>query len=272
MLRRSTELILALLSILSISAGYIFIVNRQGSIPAASELFGHSLGILGFTLMLMTETLYSLRKRSRNSRWGKMSNWLQFHIYTGFVGPFLVLLHSSWKFNGIAGIVLLLTGLIVLSGFIGRYIFTAIPRDIQGIEVEAQILNQDIQRSEERIRTWIAVKSRKVQNDTDKLMIDTAPPPAGVAAVIGRFFSEMQENYRFIKFARGLDLQTRQEMLELNRLLRERARLKRSVNTLAASRRILALWHAVHIPLGIALFSLSLVHILAAIYYATLLQ
>ena len=72
-------------------------------IPPASELFGHGLGILGFILMLMTETLYSLRKRSRSVKWGKMSIWLQFHIFTGLVGPYMVLLHTSWKFQRAGG-------------------------------------------------------------------------------------------------------------------------------------------------------------------------
>ena len=49
-----------------------------------------------------------------------MARWLEFHIFTGIVGPYLVLLHTSWKFNGLAGVVMLLTGVIVLSGFIRK--------------------------------------------------------------------------------------------------------------------------------------------------------
>ncbi len=36
--------------------------------------------------------------------------------------------------------------------------------------------------------------------------------------------------------------------------------------------RALALWHTVHIPIGVALFITAFVHIIAAIYYATLLR
>jgi hypothetical protein len=38
------------------------------------------------------------------------------------------------------------------------------------------------------------------------------------------------------------------------------------------ARRLLALWHAVHIPIGMVLFTAAFIHILAAIYYATLLR
>ena len=184
MLRGNRELWMAFLVMLIITGFYGFVTYITREIPPAGELFGHGLGILGFILMLMTETLYSLRKRSRSVRWGKMSSWLQFHIFTGLVGPFMVLLHSSWKFHGLAGATTLLTIIIVVSGFIGRYIFTRIPRTLDGTEVEGAL-------SEEALRQ---------------------------------------------------------------------------------ARRLLALWHTVHIPIGMALFVSAFVHIGAALYYATFLK
>jgi len=165
--------------------GLVMLVTKK--IPAAGELFGHSLGILGFILMIMTETLYSLRKRSRFTAWGKMSDWLQFHIFTGLVGPFMVFLHTSWKFNGLAGVVTLMTLVVVLSGFVGRYIYTLIPRTAEGIEIET--------------------------------------PLGGAQASV-----------------------------------------------LANARRMMALWHTIHIPLGMALFTAAFYHIGAALYYATFLK
>jgi hypothetical protein len=35
---------------------------------------------------------------------------------------------------------------------------------------------------------------------------------------------------------------------------------------------MLAIWHTLHIPLGMALFTAAFIHIGAAIYYATLLH
>jgi hypothetical protein len=35
---------------------------------------------------------------------------------------------------------------------------------------------------------------------------------------------------------------------------------------------MLALWHAIHIPLGMVLFSAAIIHIVAAVYYATMLS
>lgn len=80
-----------------------------------------------------------------------MASWLEFHIFTGLVGPYMVLLHSAWKFNGVAGVVMLFTVLIVVSGFIGRYIYTSIPRGPGGEEVPVGQMEALIQRIEEGV-------------------------------------------------------------------------------------------------------------------------
>lgn len=184
MLRGNRELWLALLAMILISGLYGSVMFFTREILPASELFGHGMGIVGFIMMLMTETLYSFRKRSRTVRWGRMSAWLQFHIFTGLVGPYMVLLHTSWKFNGLAGVTTLFTVIIVISGFIGRYIFTRIPRTLDGLEIEGAL----------------------------------------------------------------------------------------SQEALKQARRFLALWHTIHIPIGMVLFVSAFVHIGAALYYATLLK
>jgi hypothetical protein len=184
MLRGNRELWWAVGVGILITIVYGAVVFFSRGIPAAGDLFGHGLGIMGFIMMLMTETLYSLRKRSRSASWGKMSSWLQFHIFTGLVGPYMVLLHTSWKFNGLAGAVTLLTIIIVLSGIIGRYIFTRIPRTLDGLEIEGTL----------------------------------------------------------------------------------------SEAALRQARQLMALWHMIHIPIGMALFISAFVHIGAALYYATFLK
>lgn len=184
MLRGNKELLFAFLAMLLITGLYGLVIVLMREIPPASELFGHGIGIVGFIFMLMTETLYSLRKRSRSVRWGRMSTWLQFHIFTGLVGPYMVLLHTSWKFSGIAGVTTLFTVIIVISGFVGRYIFTRIPRTMEGLEIEGTL----------------------------------------------------------------------------------------SQEALKQARRLLALWHTIHIPIGMVLFISAFVHVGAALYYATFLK
>lgn len=213
------EFWLALFAILVVSALYFLVITVRGQIPAASGFFGHMIGVIGFLLMLMTEILYSLRKRSRSARWGRMSSWLSFHIFTGIVGPYMILLHSAWSFKGLAGIVTLMTVIIVVSGFIGRYIYTSIPRSADGIEIESSAIEQEIHYIEDELKT--------------------------------------------------LD---RSQSKHLRQLLKRQDTLQRQAASLMTTRRLLSLWHTVHIPLGIALFTAAFIHIGAALYYATLLH
>ena len=59
---------------------------------------------------------------------------------------------------------------------------------------------------------------------------------------------------------------------QLEQLEKRRLALNRQLSGLAVARRLMALWHAIHVPLGLALFTAAFLHILAAIYYATLLR
>ena len=138
MFRRHGEIWYALIAIAAVTAIYLAVYYWAGALPAASSFVGHSIGVVGLVLMVMTETLYSVRKQMTDARWGNMAGWLRFHVVTGLVGPYMVLLHTSMKFRGLAGVVMLLTVVVVISGIVGRYIYTAVPREgAHGTEREA---------------------------------------------------------------------------------------------------------------------------------------
>lgn len=268
MYHSTRELWVAFSTIVIISIIYILAVILLGGIPAASDFFGHSLGVVGFLLMLMTETLYTLRKRSRRARWGRISSWLQFHIVTGLVGPYMVLLHSSWKFNGLAGIVMLMTSVVVISGFIGRYIYTAIPRDVDGMEIEAGELQRQIDGLEVKIGGWL----RKQPGVSEQLLMYSPIAVSGSPRGFGNPFGDMIYRINLWNVRRKMDPQTRAQAAYLADLLKRRRSLDRQRASLAQARRLMALWHTLHVPIGLALFTAAFIHIVAAIYYATLLR
>lgn len=264
------ELWWALAAIIAITAIYLAVVRSLQGLPAASSLFGHAIGVIGFVLMLMTETLYSLRKRSRQARWGRPASWLRFHIFTGLVGAYMVLLHSSFKFNGLAGIVMLLTVIVVVSGFIGRYIYTAVPRTADGAMLEASDLQVQIAASEAELQRW--------QADRPGLALTLRPATAPSAEqgplglVFGRTIADWRFRLRWRSQLRRLDPASRAAAVQLEALQRRQRTLQRQVASLATARRLLGVWHSVHIPIGLALFTAAFVHVAAAIYYATLLH
>jgi hypothetical protein len=270
MQRRSYELWSALGAMLLITLLYLWVVTGLDAVPPAGDLFGHGLGIAGFFLMLMTETLYSLRKRSRSARWGRMSSWLRFHIFTGLVGPYLVLLHTSWKFNGLAGIVTALMIAVVLSGVVGRYIYTAVPRTADGVVMEAAELEHQIAVAEGDLQRWLAGRPEADQSLVQRMA--ALPAAGGPLLVLGRTFLEWEYRLVWRRERRRMSALEKAQSRELDRLLRQRRSLRRQVASLALARRMLATWHMVHIPIGMVLFTAAFVHIGAAIYYATLLK
>ena len=159
---RHREIWYALIAIVVITALYAVAYRQAGAFPRASGLVGHGIGIVGFILILMTETLYSIRKRLTDVKWGSMAGWLRFHIFTGLVGPYMVLLHTAMKFGRLAGVAMLLTVVVVVSGVIGRYIYTRVPRTIDDDlpAAEVVVIDQRMQRLAARrgaLATWRAI-------------------------------------------------------------------------------------------------------------------
>lgn len=269
---RNFELWAALVVIGLITLVYLWGVTRLDAAPPASGLFGHGLGITGFVLMLMTETLYTLRKRSRQAKWGRMVGWLQFHIFTGLVGPYLVLLHSAWAFNGVAGMSMLLTLVIVVSGFIGRYIYTAVPRSVDGVELEANELEHQIAASETALKEWLSNRPEMIDALPQRLTNRPDADGSGWQLVLGRAWWEWQYRWQWWRDKRRLRAMGYTHLQELENLLKRRQTLRRQIASLALARQMLATWHAVHVPVGMSLFALAFIHIGAALYYATLLR
>lgn len=270
-MRRTYELYFALAAIIFITAAYMpFAINGA---PRASGLLGHTLGIVGFAMMLMTETLYSLRKRARGHAWGRMSAWLQFHIFTGIVGPYMVLLHSAWQSNGLAGAVMLLTVIVVASGFIGRYIYTAVPRTADGVEFAMQDLTAQIAAANAQIQAWNANRPAAIGELTNRVeALTNLPAEDDMMLVLGRAFLRWGYQNQLRKEIRKLDAASRAQVAQLRKMLDEHYRLQREIRSLAIARRLLALWHTIHIPIGMAMFALAFVHACGALYYATLLR
>lgn len=103
----------------------LYVVVARDGLPAASGLVGHGIGIVGFLLMLVAEVAYTWRKRPERSGPGPLRVWMQGHVYAGIVGPYFVLLHTAFEFRGLAGVLALVMLVVVVSGILGRFVYTA---------------------------------------------------------------------------------------------------------------------------------------------------
>jgi hypothetical protein len=268
-LRSNFELNLSLLVVLFLAA--VYIGYEAVSSPSGGHPFGHMLGILGATLMIMTEVLYSARKRWGIIKFGQVHHWLSFHIFTGIVGPVLVLMHTGLEFRGLAGLTMLLTVLVVASGFLGRFIYTAVPRTMAGLEVDRRTLEARALKQRQEMVSWAANKPAQVKALVQQEMaLTTERKNLSPTAILTRRLWEARERRKLRVAIRKLDKEERSRMAEIERLLQQQRRLVRQIDSLQTVRRMMGWWHTFHVPLGLTLFSAMFIHIFASIYYGGL--
>jgi len=125
-LASSYELYLAIGVILLFAALYMtgrHYWDERYYIP--EEGLGYFMGITGGIMMLLA-MIYSVFKNTPALRKRiKLKAWLNIHIFFGLVGPLLIYFHSTFRigsFNG--GIALISMSLVLLSGIIGRYLYS----------------------------------------------------------------------------------------------------------------------------------------------------
>ena len=208
---------------------------------------GLVLGIAGFAVMTLT-LLYVIRKKlGGRRRLGSMKGWLEFHIFCGVVGPALITLHSSFKFSGVISVAYWSMVLVVLSGFVGRYLFVRIPKTIRGTELTLS----EIQERIDELRDAIAA---------------AGVPPEALAPIedpgAGGWLRWRRVRSRLRKA--GVSAELTRETL---RLARERQTLMRRIAQLSRTKKLFELWHVFHKPLVWVMFAIAAVHIALAVYF-----
>lgn len=111
-----------------------FLFHRSPRFPGSA--IGGVLGVSGAVLMLIPLAYLIVKRIKILNRWVtrfvSMRTLLTWHIYAGVLGPILVIFHSSHKFDSALGIALtVMTLIVVLSGFVGRYLLTRLSDTIR---------------------------------------------------------------------------------------------------------------------------------------------
>jgi cell division protein FtsB len=263
---QSLELKLSLMVCIALTGAYI--VYDLATQPSGGHPVGYSLGILGALLMVSTETLYSMRKRiGWLKRAGPLRWWLSLHIFTGIVGPFMVLMHTGLKFQGLAGLTMGLTVLVVASGFLGRYLFTAIPRSLAGVESTPAELAAALKQIKARVAELASQQSSAVQAFVRSELGRPSMVRGDLPQVLLRALDEWQDARQIHRQVKQLEKAEQRRLGELERLLTRRRHLERQIHTLDAARRMLNLWHIAHVPMGLALFGSVAIHVVATFYF-----
>lgn len=226
---------------------------------------GQTLGMLGALAMLMP-FLYMARKKLR---WlkdvGSLRGWLELHLFCGVTGPVLVTLHTSFKFNGIISAAYWAMVTVMLSGFVGRYLFVRIPRSIRGTELSRGEL--DARADSLRVELAQSMPSMDLLRRVDAFEHEVVPEAASLSFV-NLFFGDVGLHRRLRRFARdlvsgGLDAGLAAEVAGL---MGERATLLRRIAYLQKTRTLFGVWHVFHLPLVYLLLVIVVAHVGVTLY------
>jgi hypothetical protein len=160
---------------------------------------------------------------------------------------------------------------VVASGFLGRYIYTAVPRTLAGIEIDRRQLKVQEEQQRAALVAWAAGKSHQMQAFVQREAAGTAGrADLSPFSLFARFIQEWVEGQRLKRAIRKLEREERARIVEIEQLLRQQQRLQRQIRSLQSARRMMGWWHTFHVPLGLTLFSSMFIHIAAVLYYGGL--
>lgn len=234
-------------------------------------LYGHGYGVIGAALITIGVVAYSGRKRIRRfSGVGKITYWLEFHIFVCLLGPALVLFHTTFKFGGLVAVSFWSMTAVVASGIIGRYLYVQIPKGIKGNELTVAELEQEKAALGERLRTQFGVSPAILQ------WIDSlALPPKDVARMslfqILNFFvvNDLTRRMRFRRVYATMERTRlpRGAAARLQKLAMRRISLTRRIAFLQKFRQLFYYWHVVHLPFAVVMFVILFIHIGVAVAF-----
>jgi len=222
-----------------------FLVHSDPQFPGS--FVGTLVGIAAATFMA-GPYLYLVIKRIKPlktwaTRHVSMRTLLAWHIYAGVLGPILAVIHSAHRFDSILGSILLpFVLLIVVSGFVGRYLLSQVSTEIR----DKQQLLAGLRSEYMQIQQALAVSGQ-----------DSAAPVSrnlGIMAATG-----LTSSWRLLANEAG-------PRLRLIQIVDAMSDVELAIRAHDTFKSWFKRWHKFHITLSLILLGLISFHIFAELY------
>jgi hypothetical protein len=231
---------------------------------------GHGLGILG-TMMMLLLLFYTLRKKNIIFKGvGKIGDWLDFHIFLGIMGPLFVILHTSFKLNGIVAISFWSMILVALSGILGRYLYLQIPRNISGHEVNLKELENTNENILNHIETNYSIDRTLVSKFETMIVGKLYPDKSELATLISFLLADIFRFFRINKIRKILRRTTRlskKQIKILLSLMKRKAYIHRRLILWNKIHQLFHYWHVFHKPFAFIMYIIMMVHVALTIVF-----
>jgi hypothetical protein len=219
--------------------------------------------------------LYPLRKKwGWLARQGNSRHWLDFHIVLGTLAPVIIAFHASFKFGNIAGMAFWSMLCITFSGFVGRYLYAQIPRNLNAAELSLKEM-KDLENS---LREKLA--EQKLTFGARLESIFDLPTPADaehmpmLIALLYMILIDLKRPFQLSLLrlqATGFGSwlgslfglrDTGDVRLEgAIQIARKQAALSKRILFLSRTQQVFNMWHIIHRPFSYAFVLLALIHI-----------
>jgi hypothetical protein len=244
-----------------------------------SGTIGIKLGMVG-VFMFFLIYLYPLRKKwGWLGKQGNSRHWLDFHIVLGTTAPVIIAFHSSFKFGNIAGMAFWSMLMVTLSGFVGRYLYSQIPRNLSA----AELSKKELLEREEAMRKQLEEQKKTFGFSVDALYHLPTPQRVASTSLVGTLISMFVIDFKrpfraslvrlreagfgsWLVSLCGL-LPTRDVKLERAiTVAQTHSALSKRILFLSRTQRVFQLWHVVHRPFSYAFAILAIIHIGLALF------
>jgi hypothetical protein len=275
---------LAAIAVVLVIAGYGFnyytlsSLNRPYSpkhdLLKPSGTIGIKLGMFGVFLFFLIY-LYPLRKKwGWLARQGNSRHWLDFHIVLGTLAPVIIAFHASFKFGNIAGMAFWSMLCVTLSGFVGRYLYAQVPRNLNAAELSLK----EMQELEDALRQKLA--EQKMTFGARLESIFDLPTPRDVEhmpmllALVYMILIDLKRPFQlsllrlqaagfgsWITSLFGLRATGDARLEGAIQIARKQAALSKRILFLSRTQQVFNMWHVIHRPFSYAFALLALIHI-----------
>lgn len=226
-------------------------------------------GFIGTALMAISAA-YPIWRRVPVFRYiASNSMWFDFHMMAGIVGPMFVLLHSAFQFDDpVPSGAFWSMVIVVISGVIGRYLYTQVPDLMNGRDLE----DLDNERAFVRLRNANALAAAECQREIEEHARGAAiagDRPGMLRALGWIMLEDLKRPFRWWR-RRG-----RLKKSGAVRSLRKELARRTGRQLIIQRRRVLApraelllnSWKKVHVPFTVVLVLIGALHIWSAWKY-----
>jgi hypothetical protein len=239
-----------------------------------SGSIGITLGMFGVFLFFLIY-LYPLRKHwGWLGRQGNSRHWLDFHVVLGTTAPFIIAFHASFKFGNIAGMAFWSMLLVTLSGFVGRCLYSQIPRGLSA----AELSRKELQEKEEIFRKELEEQKRTFGYCIEALYHLPSPEHVASTPLVEALFSMILIDFKrpfqaslarlqavgfgtwLFSFC-GLRHTPDRKLERAIEVAQTQAALSKRVLFLKRTQQVFQLWHVIHRPFSYAFAILAMLHI-----------